>query len=475
MLSRSEKAVKYFGDIRYPKIEKIILEWAAKQPDPYIALVNYLQTGKQEPIKSKIITPRRLDSCGIYWEFGRAMTELKIEDVAKIAKGMGYGPSYLKLMLDTYRNFPEGVPEEVKNTKILTDLLKEGQQTNESVRQNAANVPVKKDGLTDEIARKNSIEELVKENEPTGEDTRQNVINRPAKIFKYFRNLAFPKVEESVLEWAVEQPDPYIALIRYLMTGKKEPVESEKITLQRDDSCGIYWEFGRAIAATKCVTARVARAAGHTPTYMRYMHHVYNRFPQGIPEDIKSTVDLRKRMAISRKDISIKKDGKGASKNIEEGSVEILYKEDSVNNAIKELSNYANTKGKPVPNKVIDEIAIKHGISPNGLKNYWGAYCRNTIHPTVQVIIQMMAEKIAAYEAKITELQAANKEHENKIQELQASNKAIENKVQELQTYKSALEAQVSQSEQKLNEYKEKIKAFMSMFNNLKEQFSVAV
>lgn len=449
MSSRSENAVKYFGDIRYPKIEKITLEWAAKQPDPYIALVNYLQTGKQEPIKSKIITPRRLDSCGIYWEFGRAMTELKIEDVGKIARGMGYGSSYIKIMLNTYKNFPNGVPMEIKNVADLKEAIKN--------------------------AVKDQLKDQPKGDNDTASENQRNSTGRSAKIFNYFRNITFPKVKESVMEWAAEQPDPYVALINYLINGEQKPVKTEKIILRRNDTCGIYWEFGRAMEETKCVAARVARAAGCSPTYIKCMHYAYNRFPDGIPEDIKNTVDLKKRMAISRKDISIKKYGKDAEKNIEEGSEEILYKEDSVNNAIKELSNYANTKGKPVPNKVIDEIAIKHGISPNGLKNYWGAYCRNTIHPTVQVIIEMMAEKIASYEAKIKEIQAANEEYKNKIQELQTVNLELENKVKELKANKIALEGKISQDEQKLNEYKEKIKAFMSMLNNLNEQFSVAV
>lgn len=462
MVSRSEKAVKYFGDIRYPKIEKIILEWAAKQPDPYITLVNYLQTGKQEPIKSKIITPRRLDSCGIYWEFGRAMTELNIEDVGKIARGMGYGPSYLKIMLNTYKNFPNGVPMEIKNVADLKEAIKNAVKDQSKDQPNGDN----------DTASKNQ----------------QNSIGRSAKIFSYFRNITFPKVKESVMEWAAEQPDPYVALINYLIIGEQKPVKTEKIILRRNDTCGIYWEFGRAMEETKCVIARVAKAAGCAPTYMRYMHHVYSKFPEGVPEDIRSTTELRETMSFMTKKDSLKKDSKKDKQqqdNIEataqqnnvhqQQAGEATYKENIVDAALKELSDYALQKGKPVPNAIIDETAVKYGISPNGLKNYWGAYCRNTIHPTVQVIIEMMAEKIASYEAKIKEMQAANEEYKNKIQELQTVNLELENKVKELQANKTALEGKISQDEQKLNEYKEKIKAFMLMFNNLKEQFSVAV
>jgi hypothetical protein len=115
-----------------------------------------------------------------------------------------------------------------------------------------------------------------------------------------FNGIAFPGVKRDVREWLSSQPDPYKALVRYLMTGKLTRVESDKPVSGRDDSCGVYWHIGRAIVElgrdSEEHISKLAKAAGYSPSYLKLMADTYKFYPDGVPGEIKNTIELRENL-----------------------------------------------------------------------------------------------------------------------------------------------------------------------------------
>lgn len=128
-----------FNGIAFPGIKRDVREELTTHRDPYKALIRYLLLGNVKRVESdKPPVLKREDSCEVYWQIGRAVVELgcdKGEYITKIAKAAGYGVSYLQLMVDTYKHYPEGVPVEIKNTIELREKLRKYRDLEEGFKE----------------------------------------------------------------------------------------------------------------------------------------------------------------------------------------------------------------------------------------------------------------------------------------------------------------------------------------------------
>lgn len=116
-----------------------------------------------------------------------------------------------------------------------------------------------------------------------------------------FNGIAFPGIKREVREELTTHRDPYKALVRYLVLGKVKKVESDKTpVLKREDSCEVYWQIGRAIVELGCdkgkYITQIAKAAGYGIPYIQMMVDTYKHYPEGVPAEIRNTIELRERL-----------------------------------------------------------------------------------------------------------------------------------------------------------------------------------
>lgn len=336
-----------FNGIAFPGIKRDVREELTTHRDPYKALIRYLLLGNVKRVESdKPPVLKREDSCEVYWQIGRAVVELgcdKGEYITKIAKAAGYGVSYLQLMVDTYKHYPEGVPAEIKNTIELREKLRKYRDLEE--------------GFKEEDCKTDAARLLVKFRD------RFNLTGLE-------REQALEKMKE-----ALKYPDPFAAFLSLMVKGR--PIESAYVTALeaplKDEAKAFKWHMGRAVYellkyGPTIKFQDICRACGLTEEVLSHYYMTYKEF-------------LTRKMR------------KSDEKN-----------EEAYSAACQELSMYALKKGKPVPNKVIDTVAEAYGVSPNGLKNHWANYCKEKLHPSLQAVIEMYEQKVSELQRKNDEL-----------------------------------------------------------------------